>query len=431
TLVERQLSVAPSPPNSGDEACLPHAKWPKRRILPAVLMRAGTSKGLFIQRKDLPPNQDDWSAPLLAAMGSSLSDTRQIDGVGGATSTTSKVAVVGPSQISGIDVDYTFVQVAVGSNQVDLSGSCGNMAAGVGPFALQEGLLPPATPGQTSIDVRIFNTNTSRLMIETLQLTEGGDFEENGDYVISGVKGSGSEVKIGFVDPAGSMTGQLFPTGRGNEQLVIRRTDGSEPMFTVMATLIDITNPFILVHKESLPEDLQSLPPSSEMFAESIEAIRREGAVKMKLAPSLEAASLVRGTPKIVLISSTKTNNTSEAADINVQAFSMGKPHPTLQISGAVCLAAAVCIPDTIAAKLNSKTFDYGQGRLPSPPRELSPRDCSENLKRLVKVAHPSGMIQVEVIIRYDVDGLVIVDRCLVSRTARRIFEGNVMYYLN
>ncbi|KAK7216113.1 hypothetical protein V2G26_004116 [Clonostachys chloroleuca] len=393
-------------------------------------MRAGTSKGLFIQRKNLPPNQDDWSAPLLAAMGSNLSDTRQIDGVGGATSTTSKVAVVGPSQIPGIDVDYTFVQVAVGSNQVDLSGSCGNMAAGVGPFALQEGLVSPATPGQRSIDVRIFNTNTSRVMVETLQLTEGGDFEENGDYVIPGVKGSGSEVKIGFVDPAGSMTGQLFPTGKANEQLAIRRADGSEPVFTVMATLVDISNPFILVLKESLPEELLSLPPSSDTFAESIEAIRREGAVKMKLASSLEAASLVRGTPKIVLISSTKTNNTSEATDVNVQAFSMGKPHPTLQISGAVCIAAAVCIPDTIAAKLNSKTLTYGQEGLPSPPGELSLEGCSGKNKRLVKVAHPSGIIRVEVITGYDTNGHVVVDRCLVSRTARRIFEGNVMYYL-
>lgn len=118
-----------------------------RRALPAVLMRAGTSKGLFIHRQHLPASEKEWSIPLLAAMGSRGSDTRQIDGVGGATSTTSKVAVVSPSCRPGIDVEYTFVQVAVGQEAVDFSGNCGNMASGVGPFALQEGLVQ-AKPGE-------------------------------------------------------------------------------------------------------------------------------------------------------------------------------------------------------------------------------------------------------------------------------------------
>jgi 2-methylaconitate cis-trans-isomerase PrpF len=121
-----------------------------RCALPAVLMRSGTSKGLFIHRQDLPFAESDWKVPLLAAMGSRNSDTRQIDGVGGATSTTSKVAVVSPSVRPGVDVDYTFVQVAVGQEAVDLSGNCGNMASGVGPFALQEGLVH-AKPGEQKV----------------------------------------------------------------------------------------------------------------------------------------------------------------------------------------------------------------------------------------------------------------------------------------
>jgi len=121
-----------------------------RRSLPAVLMRAGTSKGLFIHRHHLPASEAAWAGPLLAAMGSQGSDARQIDGVGGATSTTSKVAVISPSTRMGVDVDYTFVQVAVGQEVVDFSGNCGNMCSGVGPFALQEGLVR-AMPGDRTV----------------------------------------------------------------------------------------------------------------------------------------------------------------------------------------------------------------------------------------------------------------------------------------
>lgn len=121
-----------------------------RSSVPAVLMRAGTSKGLFIHRHDLPTSEAKWAGPLLAAMGSQGSDARQIDGVGGATSTTSKVAVISPSTRKGVDVDYTFVQVAVGQEVVDFSGNCGNMCAGVGPFALQEGLVR-ATHGERNV----------------------------------------------------------------------------------------------------------------------------------------------------------------------------------------------------------------------------------------------------------------------------------------
>jgi 2-methylaconitate cis-trans-isomerase PrpF len=121
-----------------------------RCSLPAVLMRAGTSKGLFIHRHHLPASESAWAGPLLAAMGSQNSDARQIDGVGGATSTTSKVAVIAPSTRAGVDVDYTFVQVAVGQEAVDFSGNCGNMCSGVGPFALQEGLVH-ANPGDRTV----------------------------------------------------------------------------------------------------------------------------------------------------------------------------------------------------------------------------------------------------------------------------------------
>ena len=176
-----------------------HALHRIRMSLPAVLMRAGTSKGLFIHRAHLPPLEADWEGPLLAAMGSRYNDTRQLDGLGGATSVTSKVAVVAPSNRPGIDVDYTFVQVAVGLDKIDLSGNCGNMVSGVGPFAIQEKLLTPP-PGVQSVDVRIFNTNTSRVIIETVLLDQYGELREDGNCVIPGVNGPGAPIKVAFVE---------------------------------------------------------------------------------------------------------------------------------------------------------------------------------------------------------------------------------------
>lgn len=217
--------------------------------MPAVLMRAGTSKGLFIHRAHLPSSENAWAAPLLAAMGSRYNDTRQIDGVGGATSVTSKVAVVAPSSRPGADVNYTFVQVAVGKEAIDMSGNCGNMCSGVGPFAVQEKLVEPQL-GARTVDVRIFNTNTSRIIVETVQIDENGELEEHGNCIIPVVRGSGSEIKVAFVDPAGSMTNKLFPSGVRAEKIVVDDVAGLSP-FSVDVTLIDSANPFVLVDAQT------------------------------------------------------------------------------------------------------------------------------------------------------------------------------------
>ncbi|KLU81160.1 methylitaconate delta2-delta3-isomerase [Magnaporthiopsis poae ATCC 64411] len=417
-----------------------------RYVLPAVMMRAGTSRGLFLHRRDLPgQTMDDWKPALLAAMGSSLGDPRQIDGVGGATSTTSKVAVVGPSSIPGVDVDYTFAQVAVGKDVIDFNGSCGNMAAGVGPFAVQEGLVRPK-PGQRTMDVRVYNTNTKRVMVETVELTESGDFEEDGDFVIAGAKGSGSEVKVAFVDPAGSMTDKLFPSGDEQrvEDVMVDEADSGLPSFTVEATLIDCANPCVLVNFNSLPDHVRPLKADSETYMTYMEAIRRAGAVRMGLAPTWEAAGGSRGTPKIMVIHAAQ----DPSQTIMVQAFSMGKPHPTLQMTGAVCIASAVCIPGTVpaaaaaaaAAKSNFSRMSYG---IPTPERTPSPASMVDDgktrgnaasskpttVRRMVHVGHPTGVVSVEAVVEFDAEGRARVDRGVVSRTARRIFEGNILYY--
>ncbi|RYP73811.1 hypothetical protein DL771_003389 [Monosporascus sp. 5C6A] len=403
-------------------------------------MRAGTSKGLFIHRHHLPASEAAWAGPLLAAMGSQNSDARQIDGVGGATSTTSKVAVISPSTRLGVDVDYTFVQVAVGQEAVDFSGNCGNMCAGVGPFALQEGLVH-ANPGDRTLDVRIFNTNTSRIIVDTIQVDDNGSFDEDGDYAIPGVKRTGSEVKVAFVDPAGSMTGKLFPTGKRCDTIIVKERDGKR--FSVRATLIDAANPFVVVDETTLPPHLKTCTKDSAGYLEHMESIRRAGAVLMGLAPSTDAAAKVPGTPKLAVVSSARPNHrpgndtNQNNASIHVLAFSMGKPHPSLQLTGAACLASAVCIEGTVAHRVASKEKAQSIWQLSTPERTPSP--LSEHSeppsylppdRKIVSISHQSGSIDVEVVATSS-DVSAVVDRCIVSRTVRRLFEGKVFYYYN
>ncbi|KAI5456660.1 PrpF protein-domain-containing protein [Mariannaea sp. PMI_226] len=406
-------------------------------------MRAGTSKGLFIKREYLPVDQTQWIGPLLAAMGG---DSRQLNGVGGASSTTSKVAVVGRSARESVDVDYTFAQVSVGGGKVDLSGNCGNMASGVGPFAIQEGLVQRPKSGETNkVDVRIFNTNTERTIVETVEVDDNGHVQENGNYAMPGLRGiTGSEMKVAFMDPAGSMTGQLFPTGNPCDYLSIHVTEtGNTEPFTVRATLLDVANPFILVDASTLPFEFQDPTRDDALYLSLVESIRRKGAVCMGLADSIAAAAQVRGTPKIAFLWPALDGK----ADIRVRSFSMGKPHPSLQLTGAVCLGGGVCLPGTVPNRLATLgTHMVEAQQLPTPSRTPSPvslddkkinADGTSAEERTVKIEHSSGLMEVEVVTRYclgnqgdQLSPRVEVERCVISRTARRLFEGNVCFYL-
>ncbi|KAK8133510.1 hypothetical protein PG984_005522 [Apiospora sp. TS-2023a] len=443
-----------------------------RRSIPAVLMRAGTSKGLFLHRAHLPPSESDWADPLLAAMGSRYHDARQIDGIGGASSVTSKVAVVSHSERPGVDVDYTFVQVAVGDDNIDLTGNCGNMCSGVGPFAIQEGLVPvpplPASGASRSVDVRIFNTNTERLIVETVEVDEDGYVVEDGSYRIPGVKGPGSEIKVAFMDPAGSMTGKLFPIGKRSEWIHVDEAAGLQP-FSVEVTLIDAANPFVVVNTETLPALILSQPQDSPISLDVAESIRQLGAVRMGLASTVEAAALVRGTPKLVYVSrptpSLQRNSLKSAldagdealapADVQILAYSMGRPHPSLQLTCGVGLASAVAMEGTVANRMSQKSKTIlpplMDGLPPTPRRTPSPLSTSSDndgcplpgssepsellagthrsTKRSIRLAHSSGVMEVETWTRPGDDGAPVIDRCIVSRTARRLFEGNVFYY--
>ncbi|KUJ07788.1 methylitaconate delta2-delta3-isomerase [Mollisia scopiformis] len=396
----------------------PHSRG-RRKALPAVMMRAGTSKGLFIHRHDLPASETEWAPILLSAMGSRYASLRQIDGVGGATSTTSKIAVIGKSERPGVDVEYTFVQVAVGESKIDMSGTCGNMASGVAPFAVDEGLVD-VVEGQTEITIMVYNTNTKQEFLETIQLDDQGRFKEEGDFMISGVPTPGSRIDISFVHPAGSMKGKLLPTG--NPQDII--TIPGAPSVSVRASLVDASNPIIFVDATTMPAIYHDLGPNHIQSLDLVESIRRQGAVLYGLASSIETAALVRGTPKIAMVSSAYHPDVEIQPDITVLAYSMGKMHPTLQLTGAVCLSAAASIPGSVVAELvmlNSAD---------TPPRspERDSADASKEEHKDLVIKHPSGVMSSNTVVSVDDSGALTVESVSVYRTASRLFEGYVYY---
>ncbi|KAL4950980.1 PrpF protein-domain-containing protein [Aspergillus filifer] len=415
---------------------VPQTRPLMRHVLPCVLMRAGTSKGIFVHQEDLPARTADWAPHLISALGSRGNDPRQIDGIGGGTSTTSKVAVVRRSQRPDADVDWTFVQVAVGKESIDLTGTCGNMTSGVAPFAVQEGLVKPH-PEQTTMDVRIYNTNTDRIVIGTVLLDPSGDYEEDGSFIIPGVNTPGSEVKCKFVKPVGSMTGKLFPSEGLQQQTLCVEPGTLMPCldaFDVRVTLIDSANPFVLIDTTSIATALLSTISSDTARNALVESIRRAAAVAMGLATDVETAGKVRGTPKAALVyppnSFTENATSASQPDIRVQAYSMGLPHPSLQLTGAVTVAVALSYPGTIVAELSARGIAMGPPLLPTPEQSPPPDDFAKQeheAQREVLIEHPKGTIKVEV----ETTKAGGVASCSVSRTARRLFEGKVRYYVH
>ncbi|OAA71851.1 PrpF protein [Akanthomyces lecanii RCEF 1005] len=395
-----------------------------RRVLhsmPSVLMRAGTSKGLFIHRANLPESQSDWAQAIVAAMGSCYADPKQIDGLGGGSSVTSKVAVIAPSAHSEIDIDYTFVQVAVGEEKIDLSGNCGNMVSGVGPFAVQENLVC-AEAGARTIDVRILNTNTNRVIVETIELDEDGRVVEDGECHIPGVAAPGAPIKVAFVEPAGSMTGEMFPTGRLSEEIEVSAVEGLES-FKAEVTIVDCANPFVLIDVSSLPGVVAQ---NAEVQAQVVEAIRCESAVRMGLAHTVEEASNTRGTPKAAILMSSHTSK----SDLKVRAYSMGKPHPSLQLTGGVCLAAAACIEHTVPYRLWMASA-RGLATVPFTPSPVTDSGfmlATSEKEDTVRLEHSRGVMTMDVRKSLTKNG-VSIEQVSGVRTARRLFEGNVLYY--
>jgi 2-methylaconitate isomerase len=372
----------------------------------ATFMRGGTSKAVVFNRQDLPADPAHWDPIFLSVMGSPDPNGRQLDGMGGGLSSLSKVCVVGPPTRPDADIDYTFGQVSVKGAAVDYSGNCGNMSSAMGPFAVTEGLVKAPANGEAV--VRIHNTNTGKIIVARFPMNDG-EVEIEGDMAIDGVGGQGAPVRLEFVDPGGTRTGRLLPTGHPSDHLDI------PGLGDVEASLFDAANPCVFVAATALGKDGSEMPEALEndpVFLGHMEAIRCAASVAMGLAPDLAKAALIPSVPKVAMIvaprqMTTLSGRRLEPSDMSlgIRMISVGQPHRAVPITGATCLAIAV----RIAGSLPHRLARAGDGP--------------------ITIAHPSGTTVVDAAVEHaDVPAKARAIHGAVYRTARRLFEGSVFY---
>lgn len=368
--------------------------------IPAIFMRGGTSKGVYIMMKDLPDNQADRDAAILAIYGSP--DVRQISGMGGGDPLTSKVALLAPSTRDGVDIDYTFGYVGIGKSEVDYEGNCGNISSGVGVFALMTGIVKPQEP---ITKVRIFNTNTNKVIEASVQVKDG-EAVTRGDYSIAGVHGTGAAIELNFPNSAGSKTGKLLPTGNVVDEITLK--DGRK----IKASLVDAANPAIFVQASDLGLVGTEMPADAEARPEIIamlDDVRTTGAVMMGLAKSKETAS--NAVPKVAMVAAAQDYPANDGSlvvadtmDLVARTLALGVMHKTYAVTGGICLATAALIEGSVVNEV-----------------------LSERAKKSgeVKIAHPSGILEVFVDLS-KVDAQWVLNKAGVCRTAKPIMEGMV-----
>lgn len=368
----------------------------KQRKYPCVYMRGGTSKAVFFHQEDLPENEAEWAEIFMKVMGSP--DVKQIDGMGGAVSTTSKIAVIRKSERPGVDVDYTYRQVDILIPRVDEISNCGNISSAVGPYAIDEGLVEAVEPVTV---VRVYNTNTGKVIEEHVRVRDGHACVY-GDEEIQGVPGTGSRIDMYFEDPAGSKTGRLFPTDRKQETFDVPGYGKH------IVTVMDCSNPIVFVRASELGirgTELTELDKNREVL-EHIERIRGMAAVSMGFVKDYtDARNQSTAVPKISIISKPQDyvnmdGNAvhAEDMDICVRAISVGTLHRAYPMTVAIATGAAAKIPGTIVYETARKS---GSG--------------------IVRLGHSSGVSEVDM--RMDGEKVLMGG---VTRTARRIMDGYV-----
>lgn len=373
---------------------------PQLRI-PAVYMRGGSSKGVFFHARDLPPAGPARDALLLRVIGSPDPYGKQIDGLGGATSSTSKVVVIAPSCRPDCDVDYLFGAPAIEAPVIDWSGNCGNLSAAVGPFAISEGLVQAPREGLAT--VRIWQANLGKRILAHVPMANG-EVQEEGDFRFDGVAFPAAEVVLDFLDPTGS-DGSVLPTGRAVDELYVPEL-GRLPV-----TLLNAGNPTIFVRAETLGlsgTETQAQVNGDAALLRRLEALRAAGAVAMGLAATVAQATAERPhTPKLCLVAAPQTYRVAggkqvqaEELDVIARMISMGRLHHAIPGTGAVAVAVAAALPGTLVHAL---TGDLGG--------------------RQVRIAHTAGSVAVGAQAR-EVAGIWQVEKASMSRSARRLMEG-------
>lgn len=373
--------------------------------LRAVFMRGGTSKAVMFRRADLPDDETLWPRIFTRVMGSPDPNGRQLDGMGGGISSLSKICIIGPPSRPDADVDYTFAQVVVDQDLVDFSSNCGNMSSAVGPFAVEEGLV--AKPNGEEATVRIHNTNTKKIIISRFRMD--GDYAAvEGDFVLDGVAGSGAPIRLDFSEPAGARTGKLLPAGAAVQSLQV------PGLGTLQASMIDAAAACVFVRAEDIGCTGTERPDVLERDAaimEKLEKIRRAASIAMGIAPNEEAAAKTPSAPKVAIVAAPVEARTlsgrvlsPEDTDILVRMISIGQPHRAVPLTGALCLAVACRVPGSI------------------PNRIVGAARAGD-----VRIGHPSGVVLVAAEVRDGAAGLE-APYATVYRTARRLFQGEVLY---
>lgn len=377
----------------------------------ATYMRGGTSKGVFFRLQDLPVAAQQPGAArdalLLRVIGSPDPYGKQIDGMGGATSSTSKTVILAKSERPEHDVDYLFGQVSIDKAFVDWSGNCGNLSAAVGSFAIASGLVDAARIPQNGVaTVRIWQANIAKTIIAQVPITNG-EVQETGDFELDGVTFPAAEVQLEFLDPAAEEEGAggaMFPTGNLVDELEV------PGLGKIAATMINAGIPTIFVNAEALGYQGTELQEAINSDAEALamfENLRAHGALRMGLIKDLSEAVNRQHTPKVAFVAPAKTYQASsgktvkaEDIDLVVRALSMGKLHHAMMGTAAVAIGTAAAIPGTLV------NLAAGGGT-----------------RSAVRFGHPSGTLRVGAEAQLQ-DGEWQVSKAIMSRSARVLMEG-------
>ena len=367
-----------------------------QRKIPAVYMRGGTSRCLLFHARDLPAPGPARDAVLLAALGSPDPNGRQLDGLGGGISSLSKACIIGPPSLPGADVDYTFAQVEVRKAFVDYAGNCGNCSSSVGPFAIDEGLVP-VHDGETI--VRIHNTNTKKLIVAHVPVAHG-EAAVAGDFELPGVAGRGARIALDFVEPGGAGTGRLLPTGHARDVIA-----------GVEVSCVDATNAVVFVRARDLGLTGTETPPAVDGdhdLSARLEKLRVEAAARMGMAESAAVPKIAFVAPAADYTALDGVRYDRADFDVLGRAISMGNCHRAFPLTVAMCLAVAARIPGTVVHEC-----------LPNNGGSNSPRSND------VRLGHPSGILPIAARVTA-AGGEPKAETVTVYRTARRLMEGFV-----
>lgn len=369
--------------------------------VPGVVYRGGTSRGLFFHKKDLPKDEIQQRRVFLA--GIDAWNPSQIDGLGSGTSHTSKVVVISPPSVEGADVDYTFYQIGIGRNVVDDKGTCGNLMAAVGPFAVDEGLVKPS-PSDRTVELSAFNTNIGKMIRLQVPVVNGAA-KVTGEYAVSGLVKTGAKIVVEILSPGGGKTGKTLPAGA--KQVVATNRKSYE------ASIADVVNPCVFVSAADL--GLQGTELNSELadrtdILQELESIRLKMAVAAGMAQNEQEAEQTPSIPKIAMVTEPQDYVTSagkliKASEVDIVArmVSMGRFHRTFAGSCLYNLAATCLLSGTIPNRFSA--HKYG------------------GKEAMIRIGHPEGIVEVRAGLTEDRKDIAFVG---LDRTARRIMKGEI-----